>query len=94
MGWRSFYAPVNESLKELPQALAPVQSIEQAVASVAPIINVSGESILQEQASTPLATGSLSALDGGVACAVPVSAMPVPRMTDASRLCENVRRFI
>jgi hypothetical protein len=49
---------------------------------------------LNEQASTPLAAASLSALDGGVSCTVPVSAMPPPRATDASRLCENVRRFI
>lgn len=92
MAWRDFYNPgVNESTPL--QSLSKPLLVEQAVQSMVPIVPVNGEAILHEQMQTPLPTITLAAKDGA-ACAIPVSAMPAPVATDASRLCENVRRFL
>jgi hypothetical protein len=91
MAWRDFYAnPTNEQ-KQLVETTELAVSPEEAVASVSPVIVPPVETVLAPDlivAPTSLITES------GIACRIEGSAMPPPVVTDSTRLCSRVHKFL
>lgn len=91
MAWRDFYA-VNQQQQPLVETTMEKIDEAAALASVAPPIIVPPvETVLAPDVTVP--TTSLLT-ESGVACRVEGSAMPSPVVSDGSKLCSRVHRFL